>query len=45
MGIDHREEIINEEQQTNGIFVHYSGKFKPWTVRGAIITANIFRNL
>ena len=33
MGIDHREEIINE-QQTNVIFVHYSGKL--WTVRGAV---------
>ena len=36
MGIDNREEIIDEEQQKNIIFVHYSGKFKPWTVRGAV---------
>lgn len=36
MEVDNSAELIDQKQKENIIFLHYSGKFKPWSVRGAV---------
>ena len=36
MEVDNSAELIDHKQKENIIFLHYSGKFKPWSVRGAV---------